>query len=63
MLIVEFYGGPLGGHVMRTTPEPWTGGWVPVGDNRWARYHCFHHDPATGIVHAEFEKEGLQNRR
>ncbi|MFD9574537.1 hypothetical protein ACFWBI_32540 [Streptomyces sp. NPDC059982] len=63
MLIVEFYGGPLGGRVMVTTPGPWAGGWVPVGDNQWALYHCFHRDPATGIVRAGFEKSGLQSGR
>lgn len=63
MLIVKFYGGPLGGRVMVTTPEPWTGGWVPVGEKGWALYCCSDRDPVTGIVRAEFEKTGLQSGR
>lgn len=48
---------------MVTTPEPWTDGWVPVGENRWALYRCFHRDLVTGTVRAEFEKAGLKSGR
>lgn len=54
MTVVRFAGGPLAGIELKTTDDPWYGGWFTVGDTA-GLYRPVHRDPATGIVLAEVQ--------
>ncbi|MCC3654748.1 hypothetical protein LIX60_25440 [Streptomyces sp. S07_1.15] len=46
-------GGPLAGRELVTTPGPWFGDWMTIGNQDWALYVPTHRDPVTGVVLAE----------